>query len=296
MIESTISIIIPTFNRAALLQRAIKSCIDQRYKSLEIIVVDDCSSDETEEVVSSFSDCRLVYVKMDVNGGAGLAKNKGASVARSGLITFLDSDDYYYHDGVIDEIVLALGSSDFVAYRSYCIESGAEQRIERSEILGEPYKWLMAHPLHYIGKPPYAMNKTMLLQAGGFEASPRWGEALNLWREMFRRNIRFSLIESVGYVVCIHDGARVSTGSNSGRKKSLKMQFDVLFRSYEAQQAYLQKNPIDRAIWLMILLKKAKSMRDQRLIIRLLKEVASNGFFKQIVAYYLLKSGKVFEG
>ncbi len=59
----TVSVIIPTYNRANLVSRAIKSVLNQTYQDFEIIVVDDCSEDNTEEIVKSFNDSRIRYIK-----------------------------------------------------------------------------------------------------------------------------------------------------------------------------------------------------------------------------------------
>lgn len=87
-----ISIIIPTFNRAGRLKEAIQSVIAQTYANWELIVVDDGSTDNTEEVIRSVNDERIIYVKQD-NRGVSAARNAGIKRAGGRLIAFLDSDD-----------------------------------------------------------------------------------------------------------------------------------------------------------------------------------------------------------
>jgi glycosyltransferase involved in cell wall biosynthesis len=90
------SIIIPTFNRAQLLSRAIESVLAQDFSDWEMIVMDDGSSDNTGDVVRIFSDVdqRITY-HFSKNQGAAAARNFGASFASGRYITFLDSDDEY---------------------------------------------------------------------------------------------------------------------------------------------------------------------------------------------------------
>ena len=88
-----ISIIVPTYNRANLIGRAIKSILNQTYQNFEIIVVDDGSQDNTEETVKIFGDRRIIYLKHKTNKGAGTARNTGIKTAKSEYIAFLDSDD-----------------------------------------------------------------------------------------------------------------------------------------------------------------------------------------------------------
>lgn len=88
-----ISVIMATYNRAHLLPRAIRSVLNQTYKDFEIIVVDDGSTDSTEEVVKTFQDRRILYYKQGENKGMLAARNKGFDVARGDYVTLLDDDD-----------------------------------------------------------------------------------------------------------------------------------------------------------------------------------------------------------
>ena len=88
-----ISIIIPSYNRKKQLKKAIDSCLSQSEKNIEIIVVDDGSTDNTDQMVNSFNDKRIKYYKRD-NHGIGASRNFGIDNAIGEYITFVDSDDY----------------------------------------------------------------------------------------------------------------------------------------------------------------------------------------------------------
>jgi glycosyltransferase involved in cell wall biosynthesis len=90
-----ISVVIPTYNRSEILQRAINSIISQIFQDWELIIVDDCSTDNTSEIVKSYtnSDNRIHYLTLERNSGANAARNLGSRQAGSKIITFLDSDD-----------------------------------------------------------------------------------------------------------------------------------------------------------------------------------------------------------
>lgn len=92
-INAAVSIVLPTYNRAALLGRSIRSVLGQSYQDFELIVIDDGSTDETSSVVGDFSDRRIKYVPLPRNTGAGAARNAGIRAARGKFLAFQDSDD-----------------------------------------------------------------------------------------------------------------------------------------------------------------------------------------------------------
>jgi glycosyltransferase involved in cell wall biosynthesis len=88
-----VSVVIPTCNRAGLLRRAIASVLRQTYDHLEVIVVDDASTDDTRDVVESFNDRRIRYVRHATNRGGSATRNTGLDAATGQYIAFLDDDD-----------------------------------------------------------------------------------------------------------------------------------------------------------------------------------------------------------
>jgi glycosyltransferase involved in cell wall biosynthesis len=89
----TFSVVIPTYNRANLIGRAIRSVLSQTYSNFEIIIVDDGSTDNTEEVIQNFGDARIKYVLHDINRGLNNSRNTGIKNSTGEYVAFLDSDD-----------------------------------------------------------------------------------------------------------------------------------------------------------------------------------------------------------
>lgn len=93
--QPLISVVIPTYNRADLIKRAISSVLEQSYRNLEIIVVDDNSQDNTESVVQGIDDDRIHYYRQTTNQGGSVARNEGIRKSQGKYIAFLDSDDLW---------------------------------------------------------------------------------------------------------------------------------------------------------------------------------------------------------
>jgi glycosyltransferase involved in cell wall biosynthesis len=99
-----VSVVIPTYNRAHLLPRAIQSVLDQTYQDLEIIIVDDGSRDNTERVIKNFKDERIRYIQHNQNKGASAARNTGIRESRGKYIAFQDSDDEWFSNKLEKQI------------------------------------------------------------------------------------------------------------------------------------------------------------------------------------------------
>ncbi len=99
-----ISVIVPTYNRAHTIVKAIQSIRDQSYPVTEIIVVDDASTDNTENMVLSIGDERISYHRLNRNRGAAGARNHGVAQANCDMIAFLDSDDVWHPDKIEKQV------------------------------------------------------------------------------------------------------------------------------------------------------------------------------------------------
>lgn len=99
-----VSVIIPTYNRGKVITRSINSVLNQTYKDLELIIVDDCSTDNTEEAVKKIDDPRIIYIRLEKNQGACAARNVGVASAHGEMIAFQDSDDEWKPDKLVTQI------------------------------------------------------------------------------------------------------------------------------------------------------------------------------------------------
>jgi teichuronic acid biosynthesis glycosyltransferase TuaG len=90
-----VSIITPVFNSEKYIGETIKSVLSQTYKNWEMLIVDDCSKDNTAVIINKFIDPRIKYFKLENNSGAAVARNKALEMSRGKYIAFLDADDMW---------------------------------------------------------------------------------------------------------------------------------------------------------------------------------------------------------
>ncbi|MFT4283121.1 MAG: glycosyltransferase family 2 protein [Candidatus Woesearchaeota archaeon] len=111
MKKPLVSIIIPTFNRSEFVLSAVKSALNQTYKNIEVIVVDDFSTDDTFKVISKLRSKKLKVFRNAKNSGGPFSRNKGLSLAKGEFINFLDDDDYLYPKKIELQVKKFLSSS-----------------------------------------------------------------------------------------------------------------------------------------------------------------------------------------
>ena len=96
MNENLVSIVMPAYNAEKYIRNAINSVIRQTYKNWELIVVDDCSTDRTVNIILNFGDERIRLIKNERNSGAAISRNRALREAKGKWIAFLDSDDIWH--------------------------------------------------------------------------------------------------------------------------------------------------------------------------------------------------------
>lgn len=104
--EPLISIVLPTHNRALTIVRAVNSVLDQSYRNIELIVVDDASTDSSLELLGQIDDPRLHILKQSQCGGAASARNRGVAHAKGEYLAFQDSDDYWLPEKLAKQVKL----------------------------------------------------------------------------------------------------------------------------------------------------------------------------------------------
>ena len=134
MMKDLVSVVIPVYNREKTIVRAVKSVLNQTYKNIEVIIVDDCSSDNSRVVIeNAFSENNNVrYICLEKNSGACVARNRGVQLSKGKYVAFLDSDDAFLPNKIEKQISFLcetnaqLCATDYIRYR----KDGSEETVK----------------------------------------------------------------------------------------------------------------------------------------------------------------------
>ncbi len=182
-----VSVIIPTYNRAENVVQAINSVLNQTYTNLEIIVVDDGSTDNTKEALGPYMG-EICYIYQP-NSGPSVARNRGVGQATSEFIAFLDSDDIWLPEKVEKQIPLMRDDCVVLSYSNYIMgETGNDyftiiglNSNNKEFILEKPLQLLTRRNGSGISTPSTICRKSVFLHVGGFDQRMKIAEDIRLW-------------------------------------------------------------------------------------------------------------------
>lgn len=215
-----VSVIIPTYNQAALLDKALQSVICQTFSDWEAIVIDNHSDDGTRDVVEAFRDDRIRYVAFSNKGIIAASRNLGIRMAAGSVIAFLDSDDLWYPS----KLSVCMGS----------LECGAEAvshglRVRRNGILEETlgpksamenvFEVLLYQGNSAIATSAVMIKKEVLDRLGVFSEDPSFvtAEDYELWLRLAASHTRWEFLPNTLGEYTVHG----KNASSSVRKQML---------------------------------------------------------------------------
>ncbi len=186
-----VSIVIPTFNRAHTIERALRSVMAQSLQDFEILIVDDASTDSTVDVLAQFNDARIHYFHHDKNRFAGAARNTGMEAATGKYIAFLDSDDAWLPAKLERQVGLLEG----VDQDCGCSYTGAiinsETGLKKHTIYQPLWQGdaLQAYLLDkfVIWTPTFLFRSELLQQTGPFDTSLIRAEDIDFYLRMLQQ-------------------------------------------------------------------------------------------------------------
>ncbi len=203
------SIIIPLFNKASTIRRALDSVLAQSFQEFEVIVVDDGSTDDGAEIVHKYVtiDPRIRLLHQS-NGGVSSARNSGIQASQNEYIVFLDADDEYLPDYLetIKHLIEAYPQCGIWAVR-YFLESEGKLVPAKIKGLSDNYEGIVENYFEVASKsaPPICTGAacctcTSLLEVGGFPVGVRSGEDLLTWARLCAKaRLAYSMTPKVVY-------------------------------------------------------------------------------------------------
>lgn len=212
-----VSVIIPTRDRLPLLVRALDSVHHQTYPNLEIIVVDDASSDGTAAALKD--DGRVTLLRLSSSVGGAAARNRGISIATGELIAFLDSDDEWLPDKIAQQVAALEANPRMGAV--YCRHFDHDDETGfRSEAKGRLYTGSIMPEL-LSGRCPrtvslFVVRKQALDAVGGFDEALRGFQDTDLWLRL-APEWEFGAVDAPLVVVHNHSNARITTDVDARR-------------------------------------------------------------------------------
>lgn len=240
---SKVTVVITTYNRAQFLQRAIQSALHAG-SNLEVVVVDDCSTDETPEFCSKLTNIR--FVRLNSNHGLAHARNVGIAESSSEFIAFLDDDDLRLPGSLDKQLSTIVADERIALCYGQALIGDACRQLPTGEIYptacprGDVFWDLLED--NFIPMPSVLARKSALLELGGFNTELRLVEDWDMWLRISERFLLAALEEPVA----IHrkanaDSRQMSSNSAALCKQALRVQ-QMALRRTRAQTAAKAKH------------------------------------------------------
>lgn len=245
-----VSVIIPTYDSAHCIQRAIQSVQSQTFKDMEIIVIDDGSTDNTEAIVRSISDERIRCIRCETNRGAGAARNEGLKVARGKYIAFLDSDDEWLPEKLEKQVnlmeVLPLDYGISYSGSISCWDGSKRQDIAcraDKKYSGDVYKaWLLSR--FACATPAVMIKRDCISKVGLFEEQLKRMQDADYWTRIFKV-YKCAVIEEP--LVKIH--LQLHRKVLEGAEEAILLYLVIRMKELSELGWYIRRKVTSRAMW-----------------------------------------------
>ncbi|KAA8997045.1 glycosyltransferase family 2 protein [Affinibrenneria salicis] len=213
--NTTVSVIIPTYGRSEMLARAVDSVLAQSWPAVEIIVVDDNPPGEvrrsTRQRLSPYIERRqIVYCPRRRNGGGALARNSGILRASGEYITFLDDDDYYYPEKIARQLAfMRQGQYDVSLCDMDILRDGRMQTNYYRARCADLQDFMLAGVAY---TPMIMLRRRAAIAVRGFFDTPRYQDHIFLYR-LLAADMRIGTLHERLAVHNDHDGERITTSA-----------------------------------------------------------------------------------
>ena len=238
-----VSVIIPTYNRAELLRRTLAGVLQQTLSDFEVLVVDDCSSDDPAAVVAEFNDPRLRYLRQPENAGVAAARNRGLREARAPLVAFLDDDDEWFPRKLALQVELFQQAPPDVGLVYAGVETVAadgSRSVTIPSARGDLYRELLVRNLLHGGSSAM-LRRNVITVVGFFDEVLPAIEDYDYWLRI-GRYYKFDYVSAP--LVRYHDPRDQSEMAESRRSTNIKANLDARAQLYRKHGAQMRKEGV----------------------------------------------------
>ncbi len=197
--KPVVSVVIPTYNHAHFLRKAIDSVRHQTFTEWEAIVVNNYSEDDTEAVVASFADRRIRLVNFRNNGSIAASRNRGITLAHGDYIAFLDSDDEWYPEKLDRCVAVLAEGNDLVCHGEAWVKNGvAFRKVDYGPAERAHYHSLL-FGRNCLSTSAVTVRKSCLDKVGGFSEDSAFimVEDYELWLKLSRAGFSFTFVDEM---------------------------------------------------------------------------------------------------
>jgi glycosyltransferase involved in cell wall biosynthesis len=276
-----VSVVVPTYNRAHLLRRAIKSVLAQTFSDFELIIVDDGSTDETNEAVEEFDDPRIRFIRQPVRGGANRARNRGIEASRGEWVAFLDSDDEWLPRRLEAQVKRLQQDDPMGATVGYCLivkhnDLTQETRPSRKSVHeGDVFDDLLLDRMPK-ATSAYMVKRSALLEVDGFDETMPSRQDIDLWLRLAQAGNRFAAVSERLVVIHSNHGPRISRDSTAKLRGA---------RLFNRKWDHVMRRRFDATTYWRRKLDRSRKMR--RALRRSIREARDRGQRSQPLRYFL---------
>ncbi len=221
--KKKVSVIIPHFNLGTKLVNAVDSVLSQSYKNIEVVIVDDKSTTSNLELcrnIAKLDPYRIKLIELDVNKGVSNARNVGIKIASGDFVTFLDADDQYSKDKILNELSLIEDNSRTIAFSNIkfkneqCVHDCFNRfNVFQGSIVNKIVTGLMPCPRDIL------INRNELVNYGTlFNIESNLYEDLEFVIDL-SKNFRFEYTNEVGTIYNVHGGGLSSVSKKKHQDK-----------------------------------------------------------------------------
>lgn len=239
--DIAVTVYIPTKNRCVLLQRAVRSVLEQSADGVEVIVVDDCSTDGTVEIVEKLIDenrtgTTLRFIRLPSPSGACVARNRAIEAASGRFVTGLDDDDYFLPGRIAGFLDAFDPSRESFVFGSYIREQPVQEGLPSRRMVTLPAFVGLERLLmrNVVGNQVFT-TRERLLEVGGFDKRLAAWQDYDLWIRLLRRYGPARGVKAANYVHSV-DASAVRISNDHKRIEQAFKHFCAVHREYDDQR------------------------------------------------------------